>query len=105
MMFPGVLEVELCGSGGKQSGDCTYEVALFGHRVNYDHDGIFSVAFWKFCYEIDVGSVPGCIQNWKGVKFSGRQLTNGFSPKAHVAGGDIFAYVSGHLWPPVVSRD
>ena len=30
---------------------------------------------------------------------------NGFGPEAHVAGGDIFTSVPGHLWPPVVSRN
>ena len=57
-MFPGVLEVELCSSGSRQGGDCTDKVASFSHRVNYDHDGIFSVRFWELSYEIDTDSVP-----------------------------------------------
>ena len=55
--------------------------------------------------KIHTGSVPRCIWNLKGMKFSGRWLTNGFGPEAHVTGGDIFTYVPGHLWPPVVSRN
>ena len=51
------------------------------------------------------GSVPRCIWNWKGMKFSRRWLTNGFGLEAHVAGGDIFTNVPGHLQPPVISRN
>ena len=39
------------------------------------------------------------------MKFSRRWLMNGFGPEAHVASGDIFTDVPGHLWPPVVSRN
>ena len=66
-MFPDVSEIELCGSGSRQSGDCTHEVASFSHRVNYDHDGVLPVRFQQLCYEINTGSVPGCIWDWERV--------------------------------------
>ena len=71
VMFPDVSEIELCSSGSRQSGDCTHKVALFSHRVDYDHDGVLPVRFWQLHYEINTGSVPGCIQDWERVKFSG----------------------------------
>ena len=105
MMFPDVSEIELGSSCGRESSDCTHKVALFGYRVDYDHDGIFSVRFQELHYEIHTGSVLRCIRNWKGMKFSGRWLMNGFGPEAHVTGEDIFTDVPGHLRPPVVSRN
>ena len=87
-MFPDVLEIELGGSSGGKSSDCTHEVASFSYGVNYNHDGVFSVRFWELRYEIDTGSVPRCIQNWKGMKFSERWLTNGFGLEAHVTVGN-----------------
>ena len=104
-MFPDMMEVELCSSGGRQSSDCTDKVALFSHRVNYDHDGILPIRFQKLHYEVNTGCVPGCIWDWKGMEFSEGQQMNGFSLEAHIAGGDIFAYVPGHLQPPVIYGD
>ena len=46
-MFPDVLEIELGSSCGGKSSDCTHEVASFGYRFDYDHDGVFSVRFWS----------------------------------------------------------
>ena len=105
MMFPDVSEIELGSSHGRKSSDCTHEVASFGYRVDYDHDGVFSIRFRELCYEIHTGGVPRCIWDWKGMKFSGRWLTNGFGLEAHVTGGDIFTNVPGHLQPPVISRN
>ena len=85
--------------------DCTDEVALFSHRVDYDHNGILPIGLWEFSYKIDANSVPGHIWDWEGVKFSKGWRANGFSPKTHDTGRDIFAYIPGHLWSPIVSRD
>ena len=105
MVFPDVSEVELCSSSGGQGGDCTDEVASFSHGVDYDHNGILPIRLREFGYKINANSVPGRIRNWEGVKFSEGWQVNGFSPKTHVAGRDVFAYIPGHLWPPIVSRD
>ena len=39
-MFPDVLEIELGSSSSGKSSDGTHKVALFGYRVNYNHDGV-----------------------------------------------------------------
>ena len=104
-MFPDVSEIELCGPSGRQSGDCTHEVASFSHRVDYNHDGILPIRFWQLCYKINTGSVPRCVRDWERVKFSGGWQMNGFGSEAHVTSGDIPAYVPRHLRPPIVSRN
>ena len=61
MVFPDVPEVELCSSGSGQGGDCTNEVVLFSHRVDYSHDGILPIRLWEFGYKINANSAPGRI--------------------------------------------
>ena len=60
-MFPDVSEVELCSSGSRQGGDCTDEVTLFSHGVNYNHNGVLPIRLWEFGYKIDANSAPGRI--------------------------------------------
>ena len=77
-------------------------MASFSDRVDHYHDGIFSIRFRQLYYKVNANGIPRCVRNWERVQLSGWQLTNRLSLETHIAGGDIFAYVPRHLWPPII---
>ena len=105
VMFPNMLEVELCSPGGGQGSDCTDKVTLFGQGIHYNHDGVFPVRFWELRYEVNADGVPRRIRDWGWVQFPGQKLANRLCAEAHIACRHILAYVPRHLWPPVIPRN
>ena len=89
-------------SDGRDSHNHTHETAVFGDRVDYHHNGVLSIGFQEFCDEINTYGIPWCVGNREQMQFPHWRLFDCFGMETHVTGGDIFAYVSRHLWPPVI---
>ena len=61
-----------------------------------------SIGFWEFHDEINTYGIPWCVGNWEQMQFPRWRLFDRFGTETHVTGGDILAYVSRHLWLPVI---
>ena len=77
----------------------------FAYRVDDHHDGIVSTQFWELRNEVYTDGVPAVFRNWEWLEFANREVSLCLSLKAQVAVTDILAYISRHVWPPVVLGD
>src|SRR5271155_1687292 len=104
MVFPHVIDVQPgrtdCGNGC----DCVDEMRTFSHRIDNNHNTVFSICFWQFRYKIDTDHIPRAVWNRMRVEFAHWWLTRGFCTETHVTGGDVLSNIAGHLRPPIVSR-
>ena len=102
MVLPYMSDVKLGCSDGRDSCNCTHEMAAFGDRVDYHHDRVLSVGIREFHDEINTYGIPWCAGNRERMQFPRWRLFDCFGTETHVTGGDILAYVSRHLWPPII---
>jgi len=80
--FPDVADVEVSGSGGRDSGHCLDEVRPLTYRVDDRHDGVISSGLWEFHNEIYADDFPVFIRDREWVEFSDREAALGLGSEA-----------------------
>ena len=103
-MFPDVFDIKSGRPDSRDSGDRVDKVRSFGDGINHYHNAVLAIGFREFRYEVDTDYIPGSIRDWKRMEFASWGMTGSFCTQASIASGDVFADVTRHLRPPVISR-
>ena len=77
--FPDIADVEVSGSGGRDSGHRLDEVRPLTYRVDDRHDGVVPARLWEFHDEVYADDLPTFVRDRKRVKFADRESALGLS--------------------------